>query len=336
MKILVAFYIPAVILGMNSAAANDTSCAPITARITEPGTYCLLTDTVRDDGISILAENVIVDLRGFCLRGNGTPSSRSTAITITGRRATIRGGCISGYFIGIRVLPEASNALITNMLIEHNTFRAALIEAPSTIVEGNVIVGVSGTTVYEDASTMGLDLRSPDCLVRANLIKDVLPVGIGDAVGISIASPGCKVTDNVVANSRRPEWGRTYGIAISSNAVLDRNVFVGQTYGIASISDPPANNKVVDEVCNTASEACPDDISSALKAMNETIPQTIFIVGRAYHKSKNYPRAAIYYLAAAQRGISEGRRIVERHLNAGYITKTDFESAQQESARLFH
>ena len=65
-------------------------------------------------------------------------------------------------------------------------------------------------------------------------------------------------------------------------------------------------------------------------------PQTIFIVGRAYHKAKNYPRAAVYYLAAAQRGISEGRRIVQRHLSAGYITKTDFESAQQESGRLFH
>ena len=142
---------------MNSAKANDPSCAQITARITEPGTYCLVTDIQSDTGILIPADDVIVDLRGFCLRGNGAPSSRSTAITITSRRATIRGGCISGYFIGIHAQPEASNALITNMLIEHNTFRATLIEAPSTIIEGNVIVGVSGTTVYEDASTMGLD-----------------------------------------------------------------------------------------------------------------------------------------------------------------------------------
>jgi hypothetical protein len=265
-------------------------------------------------------------------------ANRATGITIASGRQhiVVRGGCISNYLTGIYAEKGSRDIRLSGLSIEGSTFRGALLEADDVTFSGNVINRVGGTSVYEDASTMGLDLRGDDCQISENLVSDVLPVGVGDADGIAVGGNRCTLRDNVIVNRTRPEWGRTYGMVVNAPASLVQNVSVGQTYGFALTAgiQPPAGNIAYGEVCGTGAMDCPDNVSLAMKRMDPAVPPSLFIVGRAFHRAKDYPSAAIYYLAAAKRGIAEGERIVKRHLQAGYITKEDRREADRKSDAL--
>jgi hypothetical protein len=335
MAAIYAGFVPALV--PSTYALHDV-CRPLVTQIEEPGRYCLQSDRIVPEGVRISADDVEIDLAGFCLRHPDEAANRATGITIaSGRqRVVVRAGCISNYLAGIYAEKGSRDIRLSGLLIEGSTFRGALLEADDVTFTGNVIHGVGGTSVYEDASTMGLDLRGDDCRISANLVSDVLPVGVGEGVGIAVGGNKCTLRDNVVVNRTRPEWGRTYGMTVNVPASLVQNVSVGQTYGFALTAgtQAPAGNIAYGEACGIGATDCPDNVSLAMKRMNPAVPPSLFIVGRAFHKAKDYPSAAIYYLAAAKRGIAEGERIVKRHLQAGYITPEDRSEADRKSDAL--
>src|SRR5215510_6427095 len=77
---------------------------PANGVITQPGQYYLQQDLflTRDTGISIQADNVSLDLRGFGLQYNGVPHTGTFGIVATGRtNIRITNGKIGGYWFNI-------------------------------------------------------------------------------------------------------------------------------------------------------------------------------------------------------------------------------------------
>jgi hypothetical protein len=282
----------------------------------------------------IEADDVTVDLGGHCLIGPGTPDGSATGILISGPRKNIviKNGCVAGYMYGLQSQAGSRDILIERILFRRNTFRAALMESDDLVVKNNTIDGVGGTSVYADAYTMGLDLRGKRTVVSDNEVREVYPVDSGDSVGISIGGPDGQVTGNTLRNNDRPRWGRSYCIAGQKDTVAMRNACHHMTYSFSGLG--AEGNTISEEDCASGSTSCPDNIAAALDALSlhdADDGRRLYRVARAYHKARDYPAAAIYYLAAARKGIAEGSRIVERHLKFGYITPDDKLKADRES-----
>jgi hypothetical protein len=314
--------------------APSATCRAPGDTIKLAGSYCLSGDLSSQRGIVIEADDVTVDLAGYCLTGPGTPDNSATGILISGPRknVAIKNGCITGYMYGLQSQGGSREILVEKISFRRNTFRAALMESDDLVVKSNIVDGVGGTSVYADAYTMGLDLRGKRTVVSDNEIREVYPDGSGDSVGISIGGADAQVTGNTLRNNDRPLWGRSYCIAGQKDTVATRNSCHHMTYGFSGLSAD--GNSVSEEDCAAGSTSCPDNIAAALDALSvhdADDGRRLFRVGRAYHKARDYPSAAIYYLAAARKGIAEGNRIVERHLKFGYITPDDKLKADRES-----
>jgi hypothetical protein len=329
------------------AFSQDASivCKQVTSVIVSSGSYCLAADLYAA-GVDIQSDDVVVDLHGFCIVGPGDAANTATAIHIApGRkRVTVRDGCISGFMYGIRSEPGSSQVTIANLKFKKSTFRAALLEGDDIVFTTNIVDEVGGTTVFEDASPMGIDIRGDNCQISLNQVLEVYPTGSGDSVGIAARDAGknghCVISDNVVRNATYPTWGRIYGFSVQSSAsTVERNITIRQTYGFsfARESSNAANtrdNVSLEEACAANVPGCPDDLNAALSGIDWSNRYSLFRVARAYHLLRDYPNAAIYYLAAAALGSNEGERIVQRHLKFGYITEQQKASADRQSAEL--
>jgi hypothetical protein len=312
-------------------------CRELTGTIQNSGNYCLSRDLTAQQGILIKADNVTVDLGRRCLIGPGSAQNTAAGFEIEAQRKniTLKNGCVMGFMYGVKSEPGSGHVLIENVAFKQNTFRAAMVEADDVRITNSSVDGVGGTSVFEDASTMGLDLRGKRNTVSETQVNEVYPVGSGDSVGIAIRGEGGSLLNNTVRNSKRSQWGRIYGISGLKDTKAVGNICIHQTYGFSGLAED--GNTVSEEDCASDSKSCPDDIEAALRALDihdVNDGRRLFRVGRAYHKAKDYPKAAIYYLAAGRKGMAEGNRIVERHLKFGYITADDKAVAERESRRL--
>jgi hypothetical protein len=329
-------------LVLSQQPVDAASCQPVVGpRVESAGSYCFSGNIEKSSGLVIDADNVTLDLSGFCLNGSAEAGITTTGISIAARRSniTIQNGCISGFMFGLLADSGSSHVRISRVEFRRNTFRAALVYSDDATIEDNRVDEVGGTSVFPDAATIAFELRGDRCSVRRNTVREVYPVDSGDSVGIGLTGSGCVVADNVIENTRRPPWGRTTGILTPADTKVERNRVVHQTYGFA---DPkqlsaPSGNAAIEDDCAEGSTTCPDDIGAALKALDvhdADDGRRLFRAGRAYHRHKNYATAAIYYLAASKRGVEEGRRVVERHLIVGYINSADATNAERESERI--
>jgi hypothetical protein len=204
------------------------------ARIERPGHYCLRNGQEysllrHEDGITVAADNVTIDLMGATLRGHGKDDTISAGIYSPGyRNLVVSNGTISGFMFGVRYdeAPPGRNGggtlVFRDLIIRDSGFRgiyvdfgAAAATQGSVAITDSVIDRVGGTAAFSDAYAMGIELKNTkSCRIFGNRIVDVLPVGLGEGVGISFtrANGGCVAEQNYLLNSTRPEWGRTIGI----------------------------------------------------------------------------------------------------------------------------
>ena len=320
------------------------SCLAVNEVIDKPGVYCLASHLSTPNGVRIQSDNVVLNLHGFCLHRPNNAATTSTGVYIASNRKgiAIRDGCISNFMYGIKSGAGSSDVTIAGVVLKHSTFRAALLESDNVVFTRNIIDGVGGTEVFEDASTMGIDLRGTNCEVTFNNIREVYPTGSGDSVGIALRNPGkrnCIISDNLVRNSSLSQWGRTYAISFDTPSSIERNIAVRHTYGFSyprelNFSDSTSTNVSLEETCAPDAAGCPDDVITALATIDLSNRYSVFRVARAYHKLRDYAKAAVYYLAAARLGSQEAERIVLRHLKFGYITEQQKIEAEQQGAQL--
>ncbi len=225
----------------------------IPTEITSPGAYCLSADfETSETAIVIKASNVLIDMAGHRIQGPGTPESSAVGIKWNSKsNIGIRNGTIAGFFYGIcgnaphskiSAGPEsaASDITIQNLVLLDNSFRGIRVDAARATIRSNLIKSTGGTTVYDDAYSMGIEVIGPDCLVQGNWIMDTYPVGVGEGVAVSLSHniDGGRVFGNWISNEQLPFPGRAFAFWIGKGRDIQvtNNMARGFTYPFAPSS----------------------------------------------------------------------------------------------------
>lgn len=312
-----------------------------------PGSYCLSAD--RRAGIAIKASDVSLDLRGYCIMSPEGKSSTDSGIELApgASRVSITGGCIQGFFYGIRAEDAtASDIRVTGVSFSGQTFRGVSFRPQKVVVKKNIFRNIGGTTVYPDAYAMAVEIHGQNCSVNDNQISNIYPTGVGEGVGISISdhdNNSCTVVRNLIRNDSYPKAGRTFGIWSSNRSVTVDNVVINMTYGIAP--NYTKGNYIIDEACDglnfaatpdddydattTRVAECQDRLETALQRFRPDNPQSAFRVGQIYEMQTDYVNAMAYYGVAAALGNKEAQRLIDVYI----IKKYQLDQAGQEKAR---
>lgn len=265
MSIQVSLCLKVCCLSLMSKIAFATPCMPISSLpfiIEKPGNYCLtghLENQTDQNAITIAASGVVLDLKNFTL---SSYNKRSNTVSFgifsqNCRDITIQNGTITGFMYGIYLADLRGSDtdlnsltgghLISQMTIKASTFRGIRIEGAQNQVKNTQIIGVGGSTVYNDAFAMGIESIGPGASIENNVIKGIYGAGKGEAVGISFSnnSSGSSATGNVIDNKlsffNKPKYvsrGNQFGIWVGGNTQFKTNVYLREniirniTYGI--------------------------------------------------------------------------------------------------------
>jgi hypothetical protein len=178
-------------------------CTPITSvpfTITVPGAYCLTAplslDGASGNAITVMADDVVVDLAGFQLTGTlGGPHTQARGIyALNRKRLTIRGGTITGFRYGVLIADSVATS--EGHRVEHLTVR------------GSRAAGIALTGAGSH-------------IVRCHVIDTI---GSGPfAVGISQTGSGTTLMHNVVDRTRAADT-RGFAAGIDLNHGFNRSV----------------------------------------------------------------------------------------------------------------
>ncbi len=197
----------------------------VPAVIDAPGCYRLAGNLELErpagEAIMVKADNVRLELGGFRLTAPKTPNSMAVGIYGNGlRRLTITGGSLEHFFYAVRLDHggRARDVDVSHLEINGATFRGIMASADQAVIHNNRITNTGGSTVFQDAFAMGIEVMGSECLVTRNYVTDTYPVGIGEGVAISLSSrvAGCRVTGNTLVNQRLRSDVRTFGLWTTS------------------------------------------------------------------------------------------------------------------------
>jgi hypothetical protein len=307
--------------------------------IATPGRYAL--DEDRTTPLRILAHDVTVDLRGKQIVGSGDPSAKDSGVYIEhGRKhVSVRNGRISGFMYGVLADAGAGRSSSAHVSLEGlalvgNSFRGALLHATNASVEHCTVGTTGGTTFFDDAYVMGLELRGDHSRVCRNTVYEFYGQGSGESVGICLSDEGMDhglVEGNTIVNARLPAEGRSFGVWARNRAMIRGNTMVNLTYAMA----PPdyrspentIDNIVIGEQCTSGffsaarngsrtvfvpmqQEECTDCLDRALARMDPRDANSIVRVASLWQASGDKGKALEYYRQAADLGSAEAIRWV--------------------------
>lgn len=212
------------------------------ATIAAPGSYYLTTNLLANgaagvNGITISANDVVLDLNGYSLDGGGITSSSGSGINVSGttRRLSIRNGTIRNWGnTGINAANSSActlenltvqecrnngitvgvSSLVRNCLVISNqTAGASAIQ-----VAGNGVVEKCVTQLSSAGITIGSNCVVADCIAQGNV-----------TYGINVLQSGCLIKNCSVVNNG---FGGIISASYTGSVkVLDCNA-TGNGYGI--------------------------------------------------------------------------------------------------------
>lgn len=252
--------------------------------IAEAG-YYYLTSSVQNGnlfhGITIWADNVTLDLKGFSLIGDGTAGLHGVAIEGTHKNITVRDGTISNFdngiyendslgtghrIIGVQVLSNKNHGVRlygTNHLVRDCTVSGNGTSASGDIFGILVSGGASITNnrIYKNGGSLfggfeGIKVGNGS-EVTGNLVRDN-GIGAGSTKGI-YTNPSCTVTGNTVVNNGGGS-GTVLGIWASGGSTVRGNTVCSNgnsasddVKGILANPGCTVSNNTVSENANSAS-----------------------------------------------------------------------------------
>ena len=190
------------LLMLSAAGAQNCTIKSLPHTITAPGVYCLKDSlTATGDGITIAADDVVLDLGGLSLSGSGTGLGVQAADR---SNVTVRNGTIRGFVVGVRLEGEfAQGAVVEHLRIEGNSAVGIQAAGRGTAVRRNAIIGSGSHTAGIICAGIFVN-RGSGVHITDNEILDVQSdVTSGIALGIEVfGAPGSVVERNVVNNVR--------------------------------------------------------------------------------------------------------------------------------------
>lgn len=247
------------LLPMTGVAQTKVRCSAITdasVPITAAGNYCLV-ESVVGRGLTIDADDVVLDLRGFSIINDGTATQPMDAsgkvagvLSRNRNNITVRNGTIRGFDYGVHLGFPAGvrgTLLVEDLLVLNS--RSVGISAlvyETAIIRNNTVSGVSGNTAR------GIGIR-----------------GRGDAYNGDLNLSDVSIEGNRVSNVRGAagNFGNlVFGILIedSANAAVARNLVLdvyrgaptGQAFAIdARVRLPNTVSILANTAINSVAEA---------------------------------------------------------------------------------
>jgi hypothetical protein len=205
------------------------SSLPLT--ITAPGSYYLtrnLTGAVGQDGITVNADDVTIDLNGFMLAGPG-----ANGIVAVGARIAIRNGTVSGW--SQTGITAGAGALVENIRASNNPGRG--ISAGNNSVVQSCTVTNSGTVAAGRGIAAG----------TGSLVSKCLVTGTSGANAIAInAASGSTVMDST-ARDNAAAGG--FGIQAGNSSMILR-CESSINSGVTAAINVNASGKIIDCVAS--------------------------------------------------------------------------------------
>lgn len=210
-----------------------------TVQITEPGSYYLTADIVaasNKDGIAIAADDVVIDLNGFTLRGPNHLAEVGIVAVGDRKNITIRNGTLRGWgYASLNVGGHMRDCLIEDLTLIENI--AGGLEQSN--VDNSVFRNIRVKGAGEVGIAAGDNCVVTNCTVEGNtlgisgvfncIISDCATINCG--TGISLFGNGiverCTTRTSSTANS-------TGGISIGTGGVVRDSATVGAYIGIES------------------------------------------------------------------------------------------------------
>ena len=211
---LVSLFSLWLVLNATYVQAETVGCTvvgPLPTTIDNPGIYCLkshrtINTPLTFAAITINANNVVLDLNGFRLRGRGAPDSHDIGILCDNcSNVTVKNGTIQGFDTGIRLgaslSPTPSVNLIEDIRAFRNTRLGIAAVGHGVFVRNNHVVETGGTTVGPEA--IGINVQGTGIRVLNNDIVSVRqPNGVGRGIDIITGSGFSEPPDNLAINNR--------------------------------------------------------------------------------------------------------------------------------------
>jgi hypothetical protein len=183
--------------------------------ITAPGIYCLDRSTnVGGTGITIEANDVTVDLKGYTLEVTAAGVVSSGRSNITVRNGTIRGG---DFGVALRGSAGAGH-VVERMRVEASSESGIVVHGRGGVVRNNVVIGV-GDSRSGDKSGISVGLGA-GIRVSDNEVLDMRPSAPGEGGPIDL--PGVPAG----GDAPMPGPGQVDAITVADapGAVIERNV----------------------------------------------------------------------------------------------------------------
>jgi hypothetical protein len=177
--------------------------------------FCLVANLAHDAGdgaaITIDADNVLLDFKGFALDGTGAGSGTLAYGVYAFNRSdvTIRGGSILGFHTGVFLddnSPGATNSsghVVREMRLGENQVVGIRVAGRGTLIRNNLVLDTGGTTTLgPNANAYGILLKGAGARLLSNDVIQTLAQGTGIGFGVELQlADGAVVERNRIGNA---------------------------------------------------------------------------------------------------------------------------------------
>lgn len=229
---------------------NPISKIPVV--INKSGVYCLEKNyryRGEENPITINSSHVTLDFKNHKIEL--VPFNSANKIygvySLNSHHIVVKNGQIKGFMYAIylsdsrgsdtSIRSHSGHYLIEHMTLKNNFFRGIRLEGVNQKINNCRIFNTGGSTVYENAFSMGIEMIGPDSRVENNFIEDTKASGEGENIGISFSNNNANsvAVGNHIFNHYaflekrahfRGDSGHSFGIWVGGNEKFRSDVLV--------------------------------------------------------------------------------------------------------------
>ena len=157
-----------------------------------------------ESALTILANDVTVDLDGHTLRGAGAASTAAGIHVLGADGAVIRNGTVRGFLYGVRVEPlhkdKVVGVTVDSLVVEACTARGIAVDADRGILRNNIVRDLTHYKRWPGSPTIGIEAIVKTAEITGNLVSQIQS---DNPIGLSMpkAARSGSVTDNILVHA---------------------------------------------------------------------------------------------------------------------------------------
>ncbi|HAT1797178.1 TPA: hypothetical protein KLD65_001430 [Legionella pneumophila] len=200
------YFFSLVPLTVTSVLNASQSCIPINkipVVINKSGYYCLGKNhyySGNQNSITIKTSYVTLDFKNHKIELIPRNSANQVygVYSLNSHHISVKNGQIKGFMMAIYLADSrgsrtnqgshSGHYLIEKMTLKNNFFRGIRLEGVNQRISNCRILNTGGSTVYENAFSMGIEIIGPGSVVENNFIQDTKASGEGENIGISFSN----------------------------------------------------------------------------------------------------------------------------------------------------